>query len=484
MLSSGLGHCRAPLGLLTALAAALTIALSAPATSPSSSATPVAEGRTAQVGLFPDTRPKHVSTVRHTRSTEVGLRVRTRTSGAVGGVQFYKSVARRAATPRKATVWTSRGKRLGAVRIPRTAGRGWSQVTFETPVKLRADRSYVISVFAPRGRYPQTTGGRSLPVRGGGLVARHGVRVEAPASRFPRRVARSTNFWIDPLFIRDDQTPTDDPTTITETPSEAAFPTQATTGVPAGWIPKQVVNGTHRITQPGAVVEDIRVNGSIEIAAPDVTLRRVEVVGGGIDNFTGPTCQGGLLVEDTTIRRDPAGTTRASDPPALGAGSFTARRVEVDGLPEGFRVGGRASGCGPVLIEGSWARVVRPDECGDWHGDGIQGYDGPALTVRRTSLILDESGCGGTAPFFYPAGQGNTSVDIDGLLIDGGGYGFRLGTPGTVRGLAIVKDSWYYGPINVRCSALSGWQADIVTVSADGDTTPVRPQSCNTEGGN
>ena len=87
-------------------------------------------------------------------------------------------------------------------------------------------------------------------------------------------------------------------------------------------------------------------------------------------------------------------------------------------------------------------------------------------------------------PILYPKDQGNASVDIDGLLVDGGGYAFRLGTSGTVKGLAIVDKSWGYGPINVKCSALSAWQADIVTVSADGVTTAVQEQRCNTEDGN
>ena len=97
-------------------------------------------------------------------------------------------------------------------------------------------------------------------------------------------------------------------------------------------------------------------------------------------------------------------------------------------------------GCGPVKIVNTFVRVVPPDVCNDWHGDGIQGYDGPALTVRNVTLILVETGgCGGTAPFFYPHSQGNTRADIDRLLVVGGGYAFRLGTPGTVSGLKIVR---------------------------------------------
>ena len=187
----------------------------------------------------------------------------------------------------------------------------------------------------------------------------------------------------------------------------------------------------------------MRINGSLIINAPNVTIRRVEVIGGSINNFQGPTCQNGLVIENTTVRRGSGQTS--GDFPAINAGGYTARGVLIDGLPEGFRVGG-VGDCGPVVIENSYARVVAPDVCGDWHGDGLQGYFGPALTIRNTVLeFIERSGCGGTAPFFVPDGQGNTSVDIDGLIVIGGGYSFRLGVPShrqtseDRRGLVVLR---------------------------------------------
>ena len=103
------------------------------------------------------------------------------------------------------------------------------------------------------------------------------------------------------------------------------------------------------------------------------------------------------------------------------------------------------------------------------------------MTVRDSVLEMVEVGdCYGTAAFFYPHSQGNTSVDIDGLIVMGGGYPFRLGMPGTVRNLNIVE-SWGlgYGPIEVKCSALSAWDAQIVKLGANGQPTTVRNQPCD-----
>jgi hypothetical protein len=252
-------------------------------------------------------------------------------------------------------------------------------------------------------------------------------------------------------------------------------------GVPAGWTPTQTINGDYRVSTAGATVSNLRINGNLIVDAANVTVNRVEIVGGVINNWPGSTCRNGLIVENTTIKK--GGPTNASGTAALGDGGYTARNVLIDGLPEGFRAGGKSGGCGPVVIENSFANIVRPDVCGDWHGDALQGYDGPAVTVRNSVFKLNEDGCGGTAPFFVPSGQGNTSATIDGLIVEGGGYTFRLGTVGTVKGLHVVNNSWGYGPILVACSLLSSWQASVSTIDAAGQPVVVRAQPCNTSDG-
>jgi hypothetical protein len=275
-------------------------------------------------------------------------------------------------------------------------------------------------------------------------------------------------------------------TSTTAVQSLASQANPSNTGVPAGWAPTQTRTTDLRVTTTGAVVQDVRlVNSDLIIDASNVTVRRVEIQGGRIFNDPGTTCRNGLVIENVSIVRAPGQVTSDRDMPGIGTGGYTARHVKIDGLPEGFRAGGKgAAGCGPVVIEDSFAKVRSPDQCTDWHGDGLQGFDGPALTIRNVTLEMIESqGCGGTAPFFYPVGVGNTSVDIDGLLVKGGGASFREGMPGTVKGLKVVDGSWSYRPIDVRCSAVTSWQADIVTVTANYQPTAVRAQPCNTETG-
>lgn len=279
-----------------------------------------------------------------------------------------------------------------------------------------------------------------------------------------------------PTSPTDPTTTAPEPTTTPPTtapPTLAGFPTAATTGVPAGWQPKET-RGSFTVTTAGAVIEDIRVNGDIDINAPNVTLRRVEINGGKIENWPGAVCHSGTLIENVTINR---ATSNQGSESAISTGGYTIRNTKINGTAEGIRVGAK-SVCGPVVVENSWIQIKPPDVCGDWHGDGIQGYDGPKLTVRNTVIdMIETAGCGGTAPFFYP-NQGNTSVDVDGLIVKGGGYSFRLDAPGVVKNLHVVNNSWGYGPLDVNCGKVTEWTANVSTLGADGQPTVVRALPC------
>jgi hypothetical protein len=258
------------------------------------------------------------------------------------------------------------------------------------------------------------------------------------------------------------------------------FPTATTAGLPAGWSPRRTHTGDLWIREEGTVVQDLRIaDGTIYVEAKNVTLRRVHAVGSNVVNDVGDTCGSGLVIEASRFEAGSA-PTRDTDLSVIGNGGYTMRNVVIDGLPEGIRVG--AKQCGDVLVERSFIRVIPPEICQDWHGDGIQGYGGGSVTVKQTRIVMSETAeCSGTAPFFYPSGQGNTSLTVDGLLVEGGGYAFRAGTPGTVRNLQVVLDSWGYGPVDVLCSALSEWQAHVVTVS-NGRTAPGRAIECGGSG--
>ena len=90
------------------------------------------------------------------------------------------------------------------------------------------------------------------------------------------------------------------------------------------------------------------------------------------------------------------------DVPAIDAGGYTARRVEILKRGEGFR----ASDCGPVTVTDSFAYILgdTPD-CGrDLHSDGVQGVYAKGMTIRNATIIFGND-CG-TSPYDIGYGPG------------------------------------------------------------------------------
>jgi hypothetical protein len=272
-------------------------------------------------------------------------------------------------------------------------------------------------------------------------------------------------------------------------PPAGGFPNPASTGVPAGWMPKQTRSSDLTVNRAGAVIQDVLLTNGADLLvnAPNVTIRRVKLQGGVINNWPSSTCKGhGLLVEDTTLEPAPGQPYVGNDTPALMFGGYTARRVEINRYGEGFRV----ADCGRVTLEDSFVYILGDEpDCGrDLHSDGAQAFYGQGLTANNNTIIFGNH-CG-TSPYFMGYGGKDPSrptintgtYNINGLLVAGGGYVFRQQVPGSVTGLRIVHKSWLYGPIDNRCSVLSPWDAKIVTIDENYQVTRVvRNQPCNTD---
>ncbi|MER6941018.1 hypothetical protein ABTX24_28955 [Nocardioides sp. NPDC127514] len=320
----------------------------------------------------------------------------------------------------------------------------------------------------------------SSPVRNVGSDSLPTVKPPASVSPSPTPSADPS-----PLVSSAPPTPTPAPSATPErtqsstaAPPAKGFPTRESAGLPAGWKPKRTASGDFWIRHRGAVVEDLRItNGVIYVTAPGVTLRRVEAIASVVVNDYNDQCNTGLRIEDSDFIRSSAPTTEEAWP-AVSAGGYTVDNVVIDGVPEGLRASNKER-CGGIGIQDSFIRVTSPDVCSDWHGDGLQGYGGGKVKVRRTVMILDvKNECHGTAPFFNPEGQGNESVDIDGLVVAGGGYPFRNGMPGPVNNLYVVDQSWVYSPLDVDCSVVTEWSAAVVTMDSAGQPRPIRDLPC------
>lgn len=246
------------------------------------------------------------------------------------------------------------------------------------------------------------------------------------------------------------------------------FPNAASTGVPAGWQPAAVHEGDLWVTTPGAVIENLHVTGSIEVRANDVTIRNTKVEGGIWNQENDAVQYGGLLIEDTEV--GPASPGPDTPEVAIGTSGYTARRVEIHGVTDGFRVAGPN-----VRIESSFVVLSDvPGECP--HLDGVQGYGGGDNVIVHGNTIDARGSCSTSAVFMASA---SPHIDLQNNLLLGGAYSIHLNqveAPATFVSLgnSVVEGSYDYGPSKILDSgslSLTCGGNRLVTVDANYQVT-------------
>ncbi|CCH31426.1 DUF4082 domain-containing protein [Actinosynnema sp. NPDC047251] len=164
-------------------------------------------------------------------AVELGVKVQFNGRGEVLGVRFYKGAGNTGT--HTGSFWSSTGLLLATGTFADETTTGWQTLTFLNPVTVQANTTYVVSYFAPHGRYavdpdffrdPAGYGGiRALQtgVDGANGVFRYG-------GGFPTASHNQNNYWVDVIYrngLNGDRTP---PTLVAGTPATDA------TGVPVG----------------------------------------------------------------------------------------------------------------------------------------------------------------------------------------------------------------------------------------------------------
>ena len=161
-------------------------------------------------------------------AVELGVKFRTDVSGYVTGARFYKGTTNTGT--HIGNLWTAAGQLLAtAVFTGETAG-GWQQVNFASPVAVTANTVYVVSYFAPNGRY---AGDNNYFANSGvdngvvhllqnGVSGGNGVYAYGSASTFPTLSYLATNYWVDIVFNTTALTDTTPPTVTASSPLNSA----------------------------------------------------------------------------------------------------------------------------------------------------------------------------------------------------------------------------------------------------------------------
>ena len=175
-----------------------------------------------------------------------------------------------------------------------------------------------------------------------------------------------------------------------------------------------------RITEDGAVLDGLDVDGCVTVLANDVTIRNTRIrcddakvklvvkVGGG---------KTGLVIEDSEI------DGRRKLTVGVGWGRYTLRRVEIHGVVDGAQFGD------DTTIEQCWIHdMARID---DLHPDALQTTSGSRVVVRGN--VLDPSRTSGqgynNAGLMMGSELGDQLVDdvlVEHNLFDGGNYSLNI----------------------------------------------------------
>lgn len=159
--------------------------------------------------LFGATVPKTAATT-DVSNVEVGVKFSADSDGFISGIRFYKGAGNTGT--HTGTLWSETGAPLASgVFLGETAG-GWQTLTFLAPVPVAAGQTYVASYNAPNGRYAAdqdffAADWKAAPLKAPGSASSVGNGVFREGRGFPSTSYKSTNYWVDVVFARDDTTP-------------------------------------------------------------------------------------------------------------------------------------------------------------------------------------------------------------------------------------------------------------------------------------
>ena len=174
---------------------------------------------------------------------ELGVKFRADVDGFVTGIRFLKGP--RNTGTHVANLWTAGGTRLASATFSAETAGGWQQVSFGSPVAIRADTTYVASYHTEVGLYSVDEGYFAasgvdrgpLHALSDGEGGGNGVYAYRATSAFPTQTYRSSNYWVDVVFVAAASPATSVATAASIAPTQAnatptSTPTTASTATP------------------------------------------------------------------------------------------------------------------------------------------------------------------------------------------------------------------------------------------------------------
>ena len=143
-------------------------------------------------------------TVNDANSVELGMKFTSSQAGTISGIRFYKGPQNTGT--HTGTLWTATGTPLGTVTFTNETASGWQTASFQTPIAITADTTYIVS-YHSNGYYSATSGGFNSAITSGPLTGLssassggNGVFAYGSTSAFPTGSFNATNYAVDVIF--------------------------------------------------------------------------------------------------------------------------------------------------------------------------------------------------------------------------------------------------------------------------------------------
>ncbi|MGB8384791.1 MAG: DUF4082 domain-containing protein, partial [Dermatophilaceae bacterium] len=238
-----------------------------------------------------------------TAAVEVGTKFRSDSNGFVTGVRFYKGSGNTGT--HVGHLWTTARTKLGTVTFSGESAGGWQQASFASPVAITANTTYIVSYYAPVGRYAADAGSFAtqgvdnapLHALANGVDGANGVYRYGTGGGFPANTYQSSNYWVDVVFDTS-ATDTTPPTVTANSPAANATGVPTTSTVTATFSePIQAGTAQVALTAGGTAVP-----GTAVYDAPSRTVTFTPTAALAVSTVHTATVTGAM---------DPAGNTMA-----------------------------------------------------------------------------------------------------------------------------------------------------------------------------
>ncbi|OLR91182.1 hypothetical protein BJP25_29965 [Actinokineospora bangkokensis] len=214
------------------------------------------------------------ASVNDVSAIEVGTKVRFDVRGQVTGVKFYKGDANTGT--HTGSLWDASGNRLATGTFANETANGWQTLLFSSPVNVQANTTYVVSYYAPNGRYAATGGYfsksadyQSLHAVKDGTYGGNGLYRYGAGGGFPTGTYNATNYWVDVLWTAGANGDTTPPTIVSRTPAESATNVPLNSPVTMTFSePVDLSSAQFSMTDPGWA----KLGGALTISADQKTV--------------------------------------------------------------------------------------------------------------------------------------------------------------------------------------------------------------------